>query len=76
MGPSWTDWQWSIGHFIRSNNLVMINGDNKNDFYSFHTGGAHFVLCDGSVQFISENIAQATFWNLYTYADGNVVSEF
>ena len=83
MGPSWYDWQWTIGHFLRPRNAtntgggpLVINGNNQNNFYSFHTGGAHFLLCDGSVQFISENINTATFWNVYTYADGQVVGEF
>jgi prepilin-type N-terminal cleavage/methylation domain-containing protein/prepilin-type processing-associated H-X9-DG protein len=83
MGPSWYDWQWTIGHFLRNRNatnngngLLLINGNNQNNFYSFHTGGAHFLLCDGSVQFISENINRDTFWNIYTYADGQVIGEF
>ena len=35
----------------------VVNCTNKHSrgFYSFHTGGAHVALGDGSVKFISEN---------------------
>ncbi len=29
-----------------------------NGFYSFHPGGCHFLLADGSVQFVNENVNQ------------------
>lgn len=45
-------------------------------FYSFHEGGAHFLLCDGSVRFISENIGAPTFAAIVTRAGGEVVGEF
>jgi len=44
--------------------------------YSFHTGGAHFTLGDGSVRFISENISFSTFISLCTPAGSEVVGEF
>lgn len=44
--------------------------------YSFHTGGAHFTMGDGSVRFISENINFATFVALATPAGGEVVGDF
>lgn len=43
---------------------------------SYHTGGAHFVLADGSVRFISNNIDFVTYNNVGNRADGNVVGEF
>jgi prepilin-type N-terminal cleavage/methylation domain-containing protein/prepilin-type processing-associated H-X9-DG protein len=43
---------------------------------SFHTGGAHICLADGSVRFVSENIDQTTWLNLLAIADGNVLGEW
>lgn len=45
-------------------------------FASNHVGGAHFLMCDGAVRFISENLDLATFGFLGGKADGNVVGEF
>ena len=45
-------------------------------FSSYHTGGANFLLGDGSVRFISENIDIPVFQNLGNRHDGEMVSEF
>lgn len=45
-------------------------------FSSYHVGGCHFVLCDGAVRFISENIDQGTLAAISTRAGGEVVGEF
>lgn len=43
-------------------------------FGSDHTGGCHFLLGDGSVKFITENIDFQTYKYLGTVNDGNVVN--
>jgi prepilin-type N-terminal cleavage/methylation domain-containing protein len=45
-------------------------------FKSRHIGGAHFLLGDGSVRFISENIDGANYRRLGGKADGDPVGEF
>lgn len=45
-------------------------------FYSFHDGGALFLLGDGSVRFIGANIAQLTFASLITKSGNEIVGEF
>ena len=44
--------------------------------YSWHTGGAQILLCDGSARFISENISQTVLGALITSQNGEVVGEF
>ena len=45
-------------------------------FKSKHEGGAHFVLCDGSVRFLSENIDYINYQKLGDRHDNQVISEF
>jgi prepilin-type N-terminal cleavage/methylation domain-containing protein/prepilin-type processing-associated H-X9-DG protein len=49
-------------------------------FSSRHPGGAHFVLCDGAVRFISDEIESkpelGTFQKLANRSDGNTIGEF
>ena len=46
------------------------------DFSSSHVGGTQFVLGDGSVRFISENIDRGLYQSLATILGGEVVGEF
>lgn len=52
------------------------NWQTSQGFKSRHTGGAQFVLCDGSTRFISENIDYRTYQRLGARADGEVVGDF
>ena len=45
-------------------------------FSSSHVGGCHFVIGDGSVRYISQNINAATLKNLFNRGDGNMMGEF
>ena len=54
------------------------SADNGGDYMtrysgSYHTGGAYFALCDGSVQFISDSIEQAVFQQAGRMSDGQPV---
>jgi len=46
------------------------------DFSSNHTGGAHFLLGDGSVKFIGTNIDLRVYQSISTRAGREVVGEF
>ncbi|HEY4262437.1 MAG TPA: DUF1559 domain-containing protein [Schlesneria sp.] len=78
----WTS-QKMNGPLLGANNL-------ERAFHSTHTGGAHFLMCDGSVRFVSENIDHTstnytvnklngpygTYQRLAGINDGQVVSDF
>lgn len=45
-------------------------------FGSTHTGGCHFLMGDGTVRFISQNINANTLRSLSRVNDGNVIGDF
>ena len=53
-----------------------INCTNDREVYSFHTGGVNACLADGSVRFIRQSIAAATWAGLYTRSGGEVPGDF
>lgn len=54
----------------------MFDGNSFSGPASYHVGGCHFVMADGSVRFISQNLSQVTLLALTTRASGEVVGEF
>ena len=44
--------------------------------YSWHTGGAQVLMCDGSVRFLGQNINGATMAALVSARQGEVVGDF
>ncbi len=54
----------------------FINQNSANAFSSPHVGGCHFLMGDGKVRFISENINGTTYSWLAGINDGNVIGEF
>ena len=53
-----------------------INWNTGMGFKSTHAGGAHFLMCDGAVRFITQNINHTTYQMLGDRWDGNQVSDF
>ena len=45
-------------------------------FASRHTGGGHFLLVDGSVRFVSENVAETVYRHAATIQSSDVVGEW
>jgi len=56
--------------------LVLINGTNDSEVYSFHTGGANLVFADGHVQFVRSSIAAQTFVALVTRDAGDIAGDY
>jgi len=53
-----------------------INGGAEEATGSWHVGGAHFLLGDGSVRFMSENMDMKTYQGTMTRSGGETLGEF
>ena len=55
---------------------VAMNTTNEVAFGSMHVGGAQFLMMDGSVRFLSENMNRTIYSYLGSRADGEVIGDF
>ena len=76
-GEHWTGGSLYDGTFgVQGPCAVNCTNARGAGFYSFHSGGAHFLMGDGAVRFVSANVAAITFASLITRGKGEVVGEF
>lgn len=52
-----------------------INFTNDDEIYAFHSGGANLLLADGSVQFVSENIAADLLVKLISHQGRELIGD-
>ena len=64
----------SAGTGVTGIGNCVINCDNDNETYAFHTGGAMHVFTDGSVRFIKESISPQTYAALITAQGGSLTA--
>lgn len=60
-------------------NSLLGSGESDSSWHGFgsrHVQGAHFLMGDGAVRFISQDIDYRTYGRLGTVADGKAVGEF
>jgi prepilin-type N-terminal cleavage/methylation domain-containing protein/prepilin-type processing-associated H-X9-DG protein len=79
-GAAWADneGQFSLHGFsadgLTQGGPCAVNCSNRNEIYSFHTGGGNIVLADGSVRFLRASMNIGTLAALVTRANGEVIS--
>lgn len=77
----WTSYQsvtaqgWSAAATPAAGGIYSMNRSNSQGVYSFHTGGAFFGYCDGSVKFIDESVPIATLLAYVTRDGGESVAD-
>ncbi|QDT57113.1 putative major pilin subunit [Caulifigura coniformis] len=66
--------RWYFG--VNGNNSGVVRRGQTSGFGSMHSAGAHFLLVDGAVRFLSNSVDKTTYRNLGRIADGNPIGEF
>jgi len=75
-GESWFSGTSADGSAIDGPCAINCSNLRRGGTYSFHPGGVHMLLCDGSARFLGESLNVGTFVQLVTYAGGTPVGEF
>ena len=80
----WTTWAGMVAGGQETGQRILGSMDHRpnhpathfDDFSSHHVGGTQFLMADGHVRFMSENIDTALYQALGTLRGGEVVGEF
>lgn len=88
--PAWSNWSWwycqnaavattalPLNYRRGIDKLEQFAGSWQRNysFYSLHPSGGNFAMCDGSVRFVADNIATATYRAFGTVEAGDSVTE-
>ncbi len=74
--PKWAEPEHTIViGAVCNNNQQVINCSNNNEIYSLHGQGANFVMGDGAVVYIRQNLKLSSFKALVTRAGEDVASD-
>lgn len=65
-----------LNYYYKNTAIAITDWPNDYSFASYHVGGAHFLMGDGTVRFISENIDLRLYRNLATIDGNETVGEF
>jgi prepilin-type N-terminal cleavage/methylation domain-containing protein/prepilin-type processing-associated H-X9-DG protein len=77
-GGAWGDYNHEI--WVHGSNLdgsggrCVMNCTNDNEIYSFHSGGAHVLMADGSIHFLNPSIQPGVLAALISKAGGEPIS--
>jgi prepilin-type N-terminal cleavage/methylation domain-containing protein len=78
-------WMRGLNHAVTTNGYntpnsripdIYLHGDGYSGPRSFHVGGAHALMGDGTVRFLSDNIDRTTHRALHSRNGGETVAEF
>ncbi len=64
--------RWAVYPRLPTGFAMAINAHNHWGMFSFHPGGVHIAMCDGSVRFLSEHASVWQYLHLFTRAAGDV----
>lgn len=75
-GFAWASMNWVPVGLAQGREQDETAGNGRYSFNSFHTGGQQYVLGDGSVRFVSENLDIGILRRLGAMSDGLVIGEY
>jgi prepilin-type N-terminal cleavage/methylation domain-containing protein/prepilin-type processing-associated H-X9-DG protein len=77
--PGSYSWSYTRGNVNPSSGGptgTFVNTNNQEGLYSFHTGGAHVLMADGTVRFLSANMSVVIQAELFIRNDGLTIGAF